>query len=136
MQIRQVLTQTAGASSRNNAALATLLTQAITTVGGDLDCHFSMGGTLASSLAGTVLVTGTFVMLLDGVAQGGFVEQEVLTVALGNDRFSGSIRLRLTGVAAGAHTVAVQWATDSANTTASITPTGEHATLWVTELIP
>jgi len=116
----------AGVNSRNNAAFADLFSQAITTVGGDIDVLFTAAFTMTTTAVVDTLCFVKFQLLLDGavIADAGAGFQDVIAAATSAvERAAAVINKRLTGVAAGAHTVKIQWATDGANTTASIDPT-------------
>ena len=117
-------------TSTVSAVFVTLLTQAITTVAGTvLDVTATLG-----FINGTNNAQTFFRITIDAVAQRGVAEHHSPASA----QRSAAITVRKTGLAAGVHTVLVEWRVSSG--TASIRPATqpdqEHASLRVIEGLP
>jgi hypothetical protein len=114
--------------STNSTVFIDLLTLAINTTGGDLEIWFDATNSLTSGNRQTF-----YKLLVDGVAQDGTSTFTTFSAPVSR---TGAIVRKVTGLAAGAHTVKVQWKVDSGTTQIRpvTAPNSESAGLLVNEV--
>lgn len=124
--LQTVFTEINVNTTTTSTIFADLLTQSITTSGGNLIIHFTCSA--SNSNAGKLV---NFRITVDGISKRG----TQIRVSSANDAESASIITKITGLSIGNHIVKVQWLTDA--NTASIQPVlrpdVEHASLLITE---
>lgn len=126
--LQSVFAEIAANTTTTSTAFVDLISQAITTSPGSaLEISIS-----ASASNGTTGNDQGFQLVIDGAAVRGFSCRNTG----GNTATSGALVYKKTGLAAGAHTVALQWKTSG--NTARVDPAGttvEHASLLIKEVL-